>query len=81
MYEKEYCRQVAYWNNAGQNGDCCAEEANKVHDERREHCDALDDAAEREECHAQVKESLEQALETCQPPEPTCWEEAMANYN
>jgi hypothetical protein len=39
--------------------DCCFEDAHATHKEKAEGCEEIDDAAEREACHAEVKESLE----------------------
>jgi hypothetical protein len=57
--------------------ECCVEDVHDLHEEMAEACEENEDEVEREICHTQVRESLEQAKEMCYPA-PSCWEESRA---
>jgi hypothetical protein len=74
--QRQECFDDANEKFLAMNEQCCIEDAHSVHKEKAERCEEIDDAVERENCLAQVEESLKKNLEECSP-EPTCWEEAM----
>jgi hypothetical protein len=43
-------------------------------------CHGLDDLDDKEECLVKALNWLEETLETCYPPPPTCHERARAEY-